>query len=227
MKKIAVFDLDKTVYDGASMQSFLFEYLIPQRKISFLVLIEALILIFRYKFKLISHNQASKQTISISAKVMAGKTIDELKSWQENFFTIDRMYSHIPKLFSMLKKKGYDIYLISASIEPIVTACADVLNVKSFSSNLVINNNVYTGVIDKLMNQEEKSKVVDMLMKNSKEKVYSLGFGDSSGDLAMLKRVDKGFLFEPFEEDTIEFAKEVKIEIVNRENIVKIVEKYI
>ena len=43
----------------------------------------------------------------------------------------------------------------------------------------------------------------------------------------MLKRVDKGFLFEPFEEDTIEFAKEVKIEIVNRENIVKIVEKYI
>lgn len=54
----------------------------------------------------------------------------------------------------------------------------------------------YTGEISCLMNQEEKAKVVNKLLGDSVGKVSSIAFGDSSGDLAMLRAVDHGFLLK-------------------------------
>ncbi|MCB9812964.1 MAG: HAD-IB family hydrolase [Pseudomonadales bacterium] len=225
MKKIAFFDLDKTIYNGSSMESFLFEYLIPNRKIRFIELIETFVLIFRYKFRLISHNQASKKTIEMSAKVLAGKSVSEVDSWLHNFFTKKRTYSYVSKLFFLLEQKNYEIFIISASIEPVVSAFANIFGVKSYSSNLFVNDNLFTGRIKQLMNEGEKAKIVKKISNNSKTQVFSIGFGDSSGDIEMLKAVNYGFLFEPFEKNIIKIAKKHKITLVDRKNILRIVEK--
>jgi len=225
MKKIAFFDLDKTVYNGASMQRFLFGYLIPKRKIGFFNLLEALLLVFRYGTRLISHNDASKKTIEISARVLNGKSITEVEKWQKDFFSVDEFYPHIPKLFQFLKSKGFTIYIVSASIQPIVKACADVLDVECLASTVEIKNGVYTGTIEALMNEHEKALAVER--KSSKDTEVSLGFGDSSGDLDMLKKVDHGFLFEPFEPAIIAQCTSFGITVVNRNTILDQVKKII
>lgn len=225
MKKRAFFDLDKTVFNGSSMQKFLFGYLIPQKKIKLFDLLEALLLVFRYATRLISHNNASKKTIDITARVLKGRSVAEVAEWQKDFFTENHFYSHIPKLFKYLEKNGYEIYIVSASILPVVQACADTLGVKSIASELVVVNGRYTGTIKHLMNEDEKAVAVSALI--GEKKNYSLGFGDSTGDLSMLTVVEHGFLFEPFEVSLPSVAEQHGITIVDRTSILSEVKKVI
>lgn len=223
MRKVAFFDLDKTVFEGSSMQRFLFGYLIPQRKIDFLSLLQALFLVFRYATRLISHNKASKQTIEIAAKVLRGKTVAEVDAWQKDFFSKKDFFAHIPSLCTYLQKNGYDIYIVSASILPVVKACADLLGAKAIASELVIENKTYTGTIKQLMNEREKASAVAAVMKGNT--THSIAFGDSTGDIAMLQTVTHGFLFEPFEKSLPELARKQGILVVNSATILEEVKK--
>lgn len=225
MKKIAFFDLDKTVFNGSSMQKFLFGYLIPQKKIGFFDLIQALLLVFRYATRLISHNDASKKTIEITARVLAGKSIKEVAEWQKDFFTKSQMFPHITQLFAFLQKNGYEIYIVSASILPVVQACADIFGVKSIASELVIIDGTYTGTCKQLMNEDVKATTVAAI--KGKNNTHSIAFGDSTGDIAMLQAVDHGFLFEPFETSLPAMAQKLGITVVDRTTILSEVKKVI
>lgn len=225
MKKIAVFDLDKTLYDGASMKDFLFGFLIPQRKIDFVNMVKAIVLVFRYGTGLISHNDASQQTMEISAAVLKGRSVDEVKSWQKNFFAKHHFFEYVPKLFSLLKDNGYKVVIVSASIEPIVTACADVFGVECFASSLETKDGKYLGKIKQLMNEEEKVLAITKLVGDATQHSV-LAFGDSSGDIAMLEKADHGFLFEPFESETEAYGKKhASIQLVTRDTIIPAVKK--
>lgn len=226
MKKIAVFDLDKTLYDGGSMKDFLFGFIIPQKKINFMNMVKAVFLVFRYATGLISHNKASLQTMQISASVLQGRSVEEVASWQQNFFSTQDFYEYVPELFALLKKNNFEITLISASIEPIVSACAATFGVGSVASTLVVKDGKYTGKIEKLMNEDAKAMAISKLLPK-KQKSLVLAFGDSSGDVAMLEAADHGFLFEPFESRTESYAKQQGIHVVNRYSIVETVKKVI
>lgn len=222
MKKVAVFDLDKTLFDGVSMSTFLFGYLIPNRKISGILLVKAILLVFGYSSKVIPHNRASEMTMKLSAEVLKGKRVSEVEQWQKNFFSKQHFFEYVPQLISLLKKHNYTIVVVSASLDPIVQACAQVLGVTAVGSTLKVDGGVYTGTIDRLVNQADKvTEVEKYKSKDSK----LLVFGDSSGDIAMLKEADEAFVFEPSEKDVIRTAQKTGMHIVDRKTILSAVTK--
>jgi len=57
------------------------------------------------------------------------------------------------------------------------------------------------------------------------EETFSLAFSDSSGDFFMLKRANKGFLFQPHEDGLALKAKELGINVVDDTSIIEVVKQ--
>ena len=100
MKKIAFFDLDKTLYDGFSMVEFLFGYSIPQGLIKKEDQETAQKLISDYSQGVISYGQATAEAVRLSGTVMAGHTIEEVSKWQGEFFQTKKLFPYVLELFS-------------------------------------------------------------------------------------------------------------------------------
>ncbi len=222
MNTLAFFDLDKTLYDGYSMVDFLFGYAIPRGLIQKEDKAMAEALLADYSQGLITYGQATAEAVRLSGKVVAGHTVLEVKQWQEEFFQTQKLFSYVSELFSFLKKSGFEVYIVSASIEPIVTHIAKYLGVKSFASTIEIKNGVYTQRVTKILDEAAKSKEIAHLLKRQQNSV-SFGFGDSSGDEALLDAVTHGFLYEPAQDELKKLAESHGWSLVTRNTILETV----
>ncbi|PIY69337.1 hypothetical protein COY90_01200 [Candidatus Roizmanbacteria bacterium CG_4_10_14_0_8_um_filter_39_9] len=226
MKTVAFFDLDKTLYDGYSVVDFFYQYILPNKLASNEILNLAQKLSADFNSKKISYNEATEKTVMLCAEVLKGRTIEIVSKWQEAFFQPSKLFPYVLELFRFLKEKKVEAYIISASIEPIVTHISNFIGVKSFSSEVEIIDNVYSGKVFNILNDRKKSTTIKDIL-DPKLKPISLGFGDSMGDVSLLDSVTYGLLFEPADASLIERAKRSDWRIVNRNSIFSEVTKII
>lgn len=226
INKVALFDLDKTMYNGYSLIDFMFEFIIPNKLTSEKNVEKAEKLVYEFTNQLISYNAATTQAVHLAAEILKNRTVAEVAEWQHSFFKKEKMFPFVTELFDLLKKNGFEIYIISATVEPIVSYIARSLGVESFSSNLEIADNTYTGKLGTLLNKKEKAKIVKHLKIDSRN-LFSLGYGDSSGDVDFLATVVHAFLLEPTESDVIKLAEKKEWHIVNRDNIFQVTKSII
>ncbi|MFA5777260.1 MAG: HAD-IB family phosphatase [Parcubacteria group bacterium] len=206
MKKYAFFDLDGTLYDGYTTSSF---YLfLAEKGFTYKSIIEKHDEILKlFDSKKVDYKELCERAIVLSAEALKGKDRETVSEWNRLFLEENgKFFSWVNNLLKLLKGRKYEIYLITGSINSSVKLIADYLGIKhSYSSELEIKNEVYTGKVNKFLHFDEKEKLIRSLVEDM-ENCDKIRFGDSTGDVNMLSNMDISFVYKPFEEQMKEIA---------------------
>lgn len=229
MHKYAFFDIDHTIYNGYCTSDF---YLFLAKK----GYIKNTAYVYKkdkeigvnYHGKKIDYAEASRQVVQLTADILKGVSKRNVNHWKKEFMKEhNKLFSWVQPLFTYLENNGYFIYLISAAASPPVEAIAEYLKTdKFYASNLNLVNGVYSGKVELMLNYEEKTKLIHRIT-SYLEHSFKIGFGDSIGDIDMLKHMNESFLFKPKTDELKIRAKKERIHIVNGKDIMNITIKYI
>jgi HAD superfamily phosphoserine phosphatase-like hydrolase len=192
-RKIAFFDVDKTIYKGYSANDFI-NYIDSNSIFDKKPLNKLQELENKYKEGRLNYHDTSQQVMNLLANIVEGRTpeqVDEtVKAMLEN---VGMFYNEFfPDVHKVLKKNDFEIILISGGADFIIRNIAEQLGVKYFATVYEHKNGVYVAQQPTSLNGELKANVVrDILDDNT----YSISFGDSEGDYPMFELTDNAFLY--------------------------------
>lgn len=140
----------------------------------------------------------------------------------------DMVYKYSRDRIEWHKKQGHKVFFISGSPDFLVSKMAEKYEVTEYRGThyKVDENNKFTGEIVRMWDSESKQKVLDELIeKYNVDLENSYAYGDTTGDLSMLKMIgnpiainpNKNFLLAIREDERL--AKDVTI-IVERKNVI-------
>ena len=151
--KTIVFDVCDTLFYSNTTFDFIKFVLYRKNKLNYLVflLVNSKLSPFFYPIyflqKFIYKSDLFKK---FSLKLLVGYSKEELENSGNDFFhqfLKHRKITQTHHLLDMAKTNGEDIYLVSASLEPVVSAIAENYNLKYFSSSLDYQDNLFTGYL--------------------------------------------------------------------------------
>lgn len=191
MKKVALFDLDNTVYNGFSVIG-LIESEILHGFFSFTEVIDLVDNMQKYRSGKLDYETAMTNGLNQWAKGLAGKRYTDVLDHAKKYYTKHKksFFPYVSKLIPKIKKT-HDIYFITGEPQFVGESLLTIFNVNGFYSSVMEEKNgIFTGeVINALSNNNGKKKAVSELLKNYDTK-GSIAFGDSEGDIAMLEMVE-------------------------------------
>jgi HAD superfamily phosphoserine phosphatase-like hydrolase len=210
MTKLAFFDLDKTLYDGWSTADFY--YMMANNGWTDVSIIEEDDALRRmYTSGHYTYDDISKKVIELGISLLAGKTRQEVLAMEDEFLKISlKLYDYSKPLLRMLTKHGFICYLVSAATFPPVEAIGRELSMPFFASTGAMQGTTYTGELLRFMNGEQKRKAVVDVIGRAQKPVFSLAFGDSTGDLPLLEAADQAFVVNPHQEEMSRLVRERK-----------------
>ena len=194
MKDLALFDFDDTLTTRDTLIEFLVYYAGKLRFYTGLILLSPVMI--SYKLKLIPNWRAKEILISHFIK---GHDQDDFHQVCERFATEIVPALYRPQALAKLdwhKKKGDDIYIVSASPSDWLTPAAADLGVGLISSKLASNGGRMTGKLDgkNCHGIEKANRIKQQLDLSDYNEIYA--YGDSSGDTEMLQLATKRFYRE-------------------------------
>ena len=225
MKKYAFFDVDYTLYDGYTAIDFQ-KYVLDTGFCDASFKGKQDEIFQKYKAGEITYTQGARAALDLQAETLKGKRVDDVAKQCENFIEMGhKIYPFVKELFTYLKMEGFTIVLISGSYIQIIEVIAKLLGADlCFASELDSVDNHYSGTVKRMMNDEEKSIQLQSVLKDHLD-IFSLGFGDTTGDIFMLSKVDKAFVVNPHQEEMQRTAKEKGWSVVTPETILDTVKK--
>jgi HAD superfamily hydrolase (TIGR01490 family) len=184
-KRVVLCDFDGTLIKGDSLFMFI-KY--AKGNLSYFIGLFLLVpLYFLGILHIIKRQKLKEITLSYFFK---GITLEEFNKISTNFVEVLSKRSNVDLLekLSKYKNEGYEIYIVSASIDNWIRPWAHlhgIINV--VSTQLEFTNEVFTGNFKTLnCNGIEKVKRVEELLGN-RNNLYIISFGDSKGDEPMFK----------------------------------------
>lgn len=188
-KHLALFDIDKTIYDGFTIFP-LAEYqvkhnLVNQKCVD--ILYHDLTL---YKDGSVSYEKTVANLCFHWADELKGISYSQVINNSEDFFKSDnKFYTYFAKIIPNLSKT-HDVYLITGEPQFIAKSIADKFGVTGYiSAEFEVIHDVITGKVNKsLAKRIEKKKAIQHILATYGKK-DSFAFGDSEGDIKMLKAV--------------------------------------
>jgi len=193
--KLVLFDFDGTITTDDSLIKFIRFVVGDVRFIRGMTLL--LPMLIAYKLKIIPNHKAKQYMLTYFFKGMS----------EEKFMQVANEYSlnHIksilrPKAMEKIawhKEQGHKIVVVSASIECWLKPWCDENNLELIATKLEIKNKIITG---KLLTKncygiEKANRVQEKYNLNDYSHIYA--YGDSRGDIELLKLADEGF-YKPF-----------------------------
>lgn len=222
---VAIFDFDKTMTDRF-VSAFLMEELERAKIIKSGYIDYMKDLYAKYHAGQVGYNEASNDEFVQRAKYLDGVSLLDFQRFVEQSFDVKKYINPwLPELLVKLKEKGFLIIVVSGANEQFLDIVQDTTDFDAFfGSRIGIVEGKFTNSPDLFMNDLEKAKIIKRLIKESD---FTIGFGDATGDVPMLKLLDKGFLYQPTQE-AINMVKDSKnIMVVDINNILVEVEKAI
>lgn len=230
--KLAFFDLDKTIYDGFTVNDFCLFMAKEVDDMKWLYA-ENTRLVALYVSGQIDYKKASILINSMIADALKGLTVYQVHDLLRRFFSNnENFYKWAIELFEVLKKAQFDIVLVSGSVEPIVAVVSKMFDLNAYyCSKLIIENEMYTGNLAETVNFELKQNFIKTKLQEYDAKSLKLGFGDSTGDVAMLEMMDYGFVVNPHQSEMIEIANKNNWYVSKDgsgviSNVIKAIEKF-
>lgn len=171
-------------------------------------------------------------------EILAGVYLEELKGIDKAYVEFiaahvikvngDMVYKYSRKQIEFHKKQGHKIFFISGSPDFLVSKMAEKYEVTEYRGSLykVDEENKFTGEIVKMWDSVSKQRVLDELIKKyDVDLENSYAYGDTTGDLSMLKLMGNPVainpnlpLVEAIKEDK-ELGEKVTI-ILERKNVI-------
>ncbi len=200
VKKIAAIDLDDCLLDGQSGQLFV-QYLNKKKIIPFFFMVKVFVWFILYKTNITnSVESVYVKAVSFSKKIPLAR-LNELADEFYQTELNDRITDKAKDYIKNLKQRGYELILISNSVEPVVQAVAKNNDIsRYFCTKLSVDADaVCTGKIDgELMYGQVKA---DTLIKLAKDESIDLSkstaLSDHYSDVAMLQLVGEPVAVKP------------------------------
>ncbi|MCX5812956.1 MAG: HAD-IB family phosphatase [Proteobacteria bacterium] len=194
-RKIALFDIDKTIYNGYLIFP-LAEYFLKEHIISKDIVDNLYQDLHLYRSKHVDYETSVEHFNMHMAYGLKDHSFGSILSATATFLETEEGSNFFPFAEPLIEllEKTYDIYLITGEMQFVGKAVADYFSVHGYiSTEMEVENVVFTGNISKsLAKKEGKRDAVEDLFC-----VYpykdSLAFGDSEGDIAMLNKVANAF----------------------------------
>jgi HAD superfamily phosphoserine phosphatase-like hydrolase len=193
-KKIAFFDIDKTIYDGYLIFP-LAEYFLKEQVISKSIVDTLYHDLHLYRSKQVDY-EATVENFNIhlasglknhDPDSILALTASFLKTEEGNFFPFTE------PLMELLKRT-YDIYLVTGEVQCVGKAVADHFSVRGYvSTELEIENGAYSGTIRQSLAKKKGKRDAIKHIVCAYPHEDSIAFGDSEGDIDMLDTVVHAF----------------------------------
>ena len=197
--RLAFFDVDYTLYKGFSVVQFFEAFATKYNKTQLIA--ERKKLEQELKQNNLNQQQLVEWSMSLAARVVEGLSSEQVR--QQVTRTIKEegeFFPWVEPLLKYLRQNDFRIYLISASIEPMIAEIADQLKVTHYFATILEQiNEVYTGRVTQVRNGRNKLDTLNQVISEISEKNDVIAFGDSNGDVAMLNAADQGFVVDPVE----------------------------
>lgn len=208
MKKYAFLDFDGTLYNGFSINDFI-KFLADKNKYDW-AFDEEKDILSSYQSKTLSYEDATNRIFQLCGKVLKGKQVSGVKEVAREFWsTNNKIFPWAKEVIDILKNKDFVVYLASAAITVNVESAAEILGIdKFFSSEFTIVDGIYSGDIKDILHSHLKEKKIVDIVSSISPKPFTIGIGDSTGDVGMLSLMDKAFIVNPHQEEIIRIADE-------------------
>lgn len=171
-------------------------------------------------------------------EVIAKAYVESLKGIDKSYMEIiaskvielngDMVYKYSRDRIEWHKSKGHKVFFISGSPDFLVVKMAEKYGADEYKGTIymVDDENKFTGEIFKMWDSVSKQKVIDELIeKHNVDLLNSFSYGDTTGDLSMLKMVGNPIAINPNKplflaiREDIELKKRIEI-IVERKNVI-------
>jgi len=198
-KSIALFDIDNTIYDGFSYFE-LVEKQVDEGLIGRHVLDDATGSMQRYKSKLQDYETTIVELLDIYATGLKGKPHNDiLESTKEFYRNTDKFFPYIDPTIEILRT-SHDISLVTGEPQFVAEAVAEIFGLGAYyCTEYEVRAGVFTGNIKSyLASRHEKHGAIKHLMQGHSTK-NSFAFGDSEGDVEMLRAVEYPICLNPTE----------------------------
>jgi HAD superfamily hydrolase (TIGR01490 family) len=220
MANYAFFDIDNTIYDGYTTSGF---YLFLARRgiKTQSTLNQDRVIGQLYRSGQIDYSEATRRVIHLQAQIIKGLSVEQVNQLQDQFIQNNpRIFPWVKPLFRLLESRNFTAYLLSAAASPIAQAVARYLHTdKYFTSELEIKHGKYTGNVLNILNDEAKSQTIHRILGHLSQSSYKIGFGDSTGDLAMLELMDDAFVINPHQPQMKTLVRKNHWHLVTHANI--------
>jgi len=171
-------------------------------------------------------------------EILAGVYLQELKGINKEYVEFvakhvidsnwDMVYKYSRDQIEWHKSMGHKVFFISGSPDFLVSKMAEKYGVTEFRGTVykVDSQNNYTGEIIRMWDSDSKKKELDdIIEKYNVDLVKSYAYGDTTGDLSMLRRMGNPVAINPNRELVTEIKKDKYLSkridiIVERKNVI-------
>ena len=227
---VAFFDIDGTIFRNSLMiQHF-------KKLIKYEVVDPA---IWYTRVKRLYHDWESRYgDFEEYLEVLAEVYIDQLKGVNKSYIEFianqvinvngDMVYKYSRDQIEWHKKQGHKLFFISGSPDFLVSKMAEKYAAKEYRGTVykVDEKNEFTGEIIKMWDSESKQKILnELILKYDVDLDNSYAYGDTTGDLSMLKMVGNPVAINPNRplfltiRDNKELSEKISI-IVERKDVI-------
>lgn len=171
-------------------------------------------------------------------EILAGVYLEELKGINRSYVEFianhvinvngDMVYKFSRDRIEWHKKMGHKVFFISGSPDFLVSKMAEKYEVTEYRGTLykVDNNNNFTGEIIRMWDSESKQRVLEeLILKYNVDLQNSYAYGDTTGDLSMLRMMGNPVAINPNKTLLLEIRRDNDLSekttiIVERKNVI-------
>lgn len=197
--RLAFFDVDYTLYKGFTVVQFFKAFAEKNHQTD--LMDERKRLESEVKAGSIDQQRLVEWSMSLAARAVEGFSVEYVENEiKKTISTEGEFFPWVQPLFNYLKQLNFRIYLVSASIEPMIAEIAHQLGVEHYFATILEQiDGLYTGKVLTVRNGHSKLDTLHTVIGEITEHNDVIAFGDSDGDVAMLSAADQGFVVDPIE----------------------------
>ncbi|MBD3202915.1 HAD-IB family hydrolase [Candidatus Woesearchaeota archaeon] len=218
--KLAVFDVDRTLYDGYSSVEFV-SYLKKKDIFPEKQYLEMNDLIKKLSYKKIPYLKAAHDYCLILGDGLKDINKQTIKKQAKMFFSEKKLYSYSADLVSLLKNHNYIILLLSNSLIELLGEVKDCLGADSvIGIELETIRGKYTGkILSEVHFEHGKSNSINRYLEsNNIDLKDSIGMGDSDHDIGFLEMITHPVVIN-YRKELLAYAKKNNWMIADKENV--------
>jgi HAD superfamily hydrolase (TIGR01490 family) len=212
MKPVVFFDIDDTLIKG-STQRYLIPYLYRKRLLSLSFTIKCIFWFVGYELGLIKKREKVIQWTRGAYRTIKGWDVEEFDKMLDNFcheLLEPRIFQEAKDVIKKHKEDGYEIVLLSGTIDPIAERLGKALGIDICMANrLWHKNGKYTGEVEEefVYAQGKVDLAKKLAIRYDLDLSNSYAYGDHLSDIPLLELVSNPIAVNPDKKLRIEAKK--------------------
>ena len=196
-KPLALFDIDKTMFNGLSYFPLL-DAQVEEGLVDSSVSEQADNSMQKYKEHPLGYEDFVKDLLDIYAEGLRGKAEADVEKSTNGFFSESTAFFGYVAPTIKLLSTTHEVVLVTGSSHFTAKAVAKVFGVQSYvSTELGVDNGTLNGKVRSYLATRHEKKDAIRHLTDSHPYADSFGFGDSEGDIEMLRAVQNPICIQP------------------------------